>query len=590
MKEVCRYAQRPLAFVLRYVVARPIAHAVIVTAVIGAVTCSVAAQYGVKTLVDVLSAGFSGHAGAVWAGFLLLASFIAADNLLWRLASWIASSAFVAVTGDLRRDLFRHLTGHAPSFFVERMPGTLTSRITATSNAVFTLENMFVWNVVPPCMATLVAIAFVGSVSTLMASVLMVLAAILVIAMFRLAAAGRPLHHDFAHKAATVDGEMIDVVGNMPLVWAFCGTAREHRQLDGAIHGEMAARRRSLRYLEKLRLFHAVVTVVLTIALLAWAIRLWQEGMSTVGDVVLVCTLGLSILHATRDLAVALVDVTQHMARLSEALATLLVPHCLRDQPEASSLIAPAASVAFENFSFTYPDGRNVFDDFSLNIEPGQRVGLVGPSGCGKSTLFLLLQRFYDVQNGCVRIDGQDISHVTQDSLRAAIAVVPQDISLFHRSIMENIRYGRPEASDAEVLEAIAAANCRDFIAHLPEGLATIVGDRGVKLSLGQRQRLGIARAFLKNAPILLLDEATSALDSELEEAVRQALDRLMGERTVIAIAHRLSTLRSFDRIVVLRSGQVCEEGSPQMLLRKKGVYSNLLRREVARLSAKQAA
>jgi len=590
MKDVCPYAHRPLAFVLHYVVARPIAHTVIVTAVIGAVTCSVAAQYGVKTLVDVLSAGFSGHAGAVWAGFLLLASFIAADNLLWRLASWIASSAFVAVTGDLRRDLFRHLTGHAPSFFVERMPGTLTSRITATSNAVFTLENMFVWNVMPPCMATLVAIAFVGSVSTVMASVLMVLAAILVIAMFHLAAAGRPLHHDFAHKAATVDGEMIDVVGNMPLVWAFCGTAREHRRLDGAIHGEMAARRRSLRYLEKLRLFHAVVTVVLTIALLAWAIRLWQEGMSTVGDVVLVCTLGLSILHATRDLAVALVDVTQHMARLSEALATLLVPHRLRDQPEASSLNTPAASVAFENVSFTYPDGRNVFDGFSLNIEPGQRVGLVGPSGCGKSTLFLLLQRFYDVQSGCVRIDGQDISHVTQDSLRAAIAVVPQDISLFHRSIMENIRYGRPEASDAEVLEAIAAANCRDFIAHLPEGLATIVGDRGVKLSLGQRQRLGIARAFLKNAPILLLDEATSALDSESEEAVRQALDRLMGERTVMAIAHRLSTLRSFDRIVVLRSGQVCEEGSPQMLLRKKGVYSNLLRREVARLSAKQAA
>ena len=201
----------------------------------------------------------------------------------------------------------------------------------------------------------------------------------------------------------------------------------------------------------------------------------------------------------------------------------------------------------------------------------------------------MLLQRFYDVQGGCVRIGGQDISQVTQESLRAAIAVVPQDVSLFHRSIIENIRYGRPEASDAEVLAAAAAANCGDFIANLPDGLATIVGDRGIKLSVGQRQRLGIARAFLKNAPILLLDEATSALDSESEEAVRQALDRLMGSRTVIAIAHRLSTLRSFDRIVVVQSGKVCEEGSPQMLVRRKGVYSNLLRREVARLS-KQAA
>jgi len=589
MRDVCRYANRPLAFVLHYVVARPIAHAVIVSAVVAAVTCSVAAQYGVKILVDVLSAGVAGHAGAIWAGFLLLTALIAADNLLWRLASWIASSTFVAVTGDLRRDLFRHLTGHAPSFFVERMPGTLTSRITATSNAVYTLENMFVWNVMPPCLATLVAIAFIGAVSVIMAAVLMVLAAILVVAMFHLAAAGRPLHHDFADRAAAVDGEMIDVVGNMPLVWAFCGTAREHSRLEATIDREMAARRRSLRYLERLRLFHAVVTVVLTIALLAWAIMLWQEGASTAGDVVLVCTLGLSILHATRDLAVALVDVTQHVARLSEALATLLVPHRLLDRPQATSLARPGASVTFQNVCFTYPDGRKVFENFNLEIDPGQRVGLVGPSGCGKSTLFVLLQRFYDLQGGCVRIGGEDISQVTQESLRAAIAVVPQDVSLFHRSIMENIRYGRPEASNTEVLQAAAAANCEDFIANLPEGLGTIVGDRGVKLSAGQRQRLGIARAFLKNAPILLLDEATSALDSESEEAVRQALDRLMGSRTVIAIAHRLSTLRSFDRIVVLQFGKVCEQGSPRVLVQRKGVYSNLLRREVARLS-KQAA
>src|SRR5207249_2573477 len=310
---------------------------------------------------------------------------------------------------------------------------------------------------------------------------LMALAGILVIAMFRLAAAGRPLHHEFANRAAAVDGEMVDVVGNMPLVWSFCGIGREHRRLDATIDREMAARRRSLLYLEKLRLFHAVVTVVLIIALLAWAIVLWQNAAATAGDVVLVCTLGLSILHATRDLAVALVDVTQHLARLSEALATLLVPHRLRDHPQATSL-----------------------------------------------------------------------------ARWSAIAVVPQDISLFHRSIMENIRYGRPDATDAEVRAAIAAANCEDFIEKLPEGAATIVGDRGVKLSPGQRQRIGIARAFLKDAPILLLDEATSALDSDSEEAVRQALDRLMGGRTVIAIAHRLSSLRNFDRIVVLQAGRIC--------------------------------
>jgi ATP-binding cassette, subfamily B, bacterial len=581
--DACRYADRPLAFLARYVRRRPFAHAAIVTAVVAAVGCSVGAQYGVKILVDTLAGGLASHAKDAWLGFLLLATLIAADNFLWRVASWIASYTFVAVTGDLRRDLFRHLTGHAPSYFADRMPGTLTSRITATSNAVFTLQNMSVWNVMPPCMATLIAISFVVTVSLPMAAVLMALAGVLVVAMFRLAAAGRPLHHEFAHRAAAVDGEMVDVVGNLPLVWSFCGLGREHSRLDATIDREMTARRRSLIYLEKLRLFHAVVTVVLIIALLAWAIVLWQNGAATAGDVVLVCTLGLSILHATRDLAVALVDVTQHLARLSEALATLLIPHRLRDHPEATSLVRSGATVEFENLDFCYPDGRRVFSDFSLRIEPGQRVGLVGPSGCGKSTLFVLLQRFYDLQGGRILIAGQDIARVRQESLRSGIAVVPQDISLFHRSIMENIRYGRPEASDADVREAIAAANC-DFIDKLPEGAATIVGDRGVKLSPGQRQRIGVARAFLKDAPILLLDEATSALDSESEEAVREALDRLMGGRTVIAIAHRLSSLRNFDRIVVLQAGQVCEDGPPQVLVRSKGVYCNLVRREVARL------
>jgi ATP-binding cassette, subfamily B, bacterial len=581
--DACRYADRPLAFLARYVRRRPFAHAAIVTAVVAAVGCSVGAQYGVKILVDTLAGGLASHAKDAWLGFLLLATLIAADNFLWRVASWIASYTFVAVTGDLRRDLFRHLTGHAPSYFADRMPGTLTSRITATSNAVFTLQNMSVWNVMPPCMATLIAIGFVVTVSLPMAAVLMALAGVLVVAMFRLAAAGWPLHHEFAHRAAAVDGEMVDVVGNLPLVWSFCGLGREHSRLDATIDREMTARRRSLLYLEKLRLFHAVVTVVLIIALLAWAIVLWQNGTATAGDVVLVCTLGLSILHATRDLAVALVDVTQHLARLSEALATLLIPHRLRDHPEATPLVRSGATVDFENIDFCYPDRRRVFSDFSLRIEPGQRAGLVGPSGCGKSTLFVLLQRFYDLQGGRILIAGQDIARVTQESLRSSIAVVPQDISLFHRSIMENIRYGRPEASDADVREAIVAANC-DFIDKLPEGAATIVGDRGVKLSPGQRQRIGVARAFLKNAPILLLDEATSALDSESEEAVREALDRLMGGRTVIAIAHRLSSLRNFDRIVVLQAGRVCEDGPPQVLVRSKGVYGNLVRREVARL------
>jgi ATP-binding cassette subfamily B protein len=572
---------------MRYLRQRLASHIVILAAVIGAVACSVGTQYGVKYLVDGLSAG-SARAGGVWLAFIFLMSLIATDNFLWRIASWTASFTFVGVTGDLRRDIFRHLTGHAPSYFSDRLPGMLTSRITATSNAVFTVENMFVWNVLPPCMATVSAIALIGTVSLKMAAGLVVIAGAMVVAMFRLAAAGKPLHDDFANKAAAVDGEMVDVINNMPLVRAFCGLSFEHDRFDATVNRELTARGRSLRYLEKLRILHAGITVIMTIALLAWAITLWQRGAATTGDVVLVCTLGISILSATRDLAVALVDVTQHVARLTEAIATLLLPHELRDHPEAEPLVKAGAAIAFNNVSFRYPGGLKVFDRFSLRLQAGQRVGLVGQSGGGKSSLFVLLQRFYDVQQGGITVDGQDISRVTQQSLREAISVVPQDISLFQRSILENIRYGRPTATDNEVLRAAIAARC-DFVETLPEGMATMVGDRGVKLSGGQRQRIAIARAFLKDAPILLLDEATAALDSESEEAIREALGRLMRGRTVIAIAHRLATLRNFDRVVVLKAGKIIEDGPPDRLMQGQGPYRELVTQELSRLAAHAA-
>src|ERR1019366_3378341 len=233
------------------------------------------------------------------------------------------------------------------------------------------------------------AIALISTVSPLMAAGLIVVAGAMVIAMFHLAAAGKPLHDDFANKAAAVDGEMVDVINNMPLVRAFCGLRFEHDRFDATVDRELTARGRSLRYLEKLRIIHAGITVALTIALLAWAITLWQRGGATTGDVVLVCTLGLSILSATRDLAVALVDITQHVARLTEAIATLLLPHELRDHPQAEPLVKAGAAIVFNKVSFRYPGGLKVFDRFSLRLQPGQRVGLVGQSGGGKSSLFV---------------------------------------------------------------------------------------------------------------------------------------------------------------------------------------------------------
>jgi ATP-binding cassette subfamily B protein len=569
------YRNRPLAFLLHYVRRHRAGHIVVLVSVFLAVVCSVCTQYGLKGLIDVISRGPG--AQGVWQAFALLCALITADNLLWRVGGWVAAHSFVRVTGDVRSDLFVHLAGHSPSYFSERLPGTLASRITATSNAIFQTENTSSWNVLPPILAVGVAIVLLTTVSPLMAGTLMGVSLAMAGLIFGLARNGTPIHRVFATRAAGVDGELVDIISNMAVVRAFGATFREHRRIDASIGAEMAARRRSLLYLEKLRLIHAVLTAGITAGLLAWGIVMWEHGLATPGDMVLICSLGFTILHGTRDLAVALVDLTQHVARLDEALGSLLVAHDLPDMKNAPALRAGPGRVAFEGVRFAYPGRPPILRGLDLMIEPGQRVGLVGASGAGKSTVLALLQRFYDIQGGHVRVDGQDIARVTQESLRRMIAVVPQDISLFHRSVMENIRYARPEASENDVLAAAAVARCREFIEALPEGFDTMVGDRGVKLSGGQRQRLAIARALLKNAPILLLDEATSALDSESEQAIQTALDRLMEGRTVIAIAHRLSTLRNFDRIVVMEAGRVVDDGPPDMLANRPGPYRDLL-------------
>ena len=569
----------PIGFLWHYVRRHPWGHATVFTSILVAVACAVSVQYGLKNLIDIIAAG-PAKATGIWSAFALLCSLVAADSLLWRVAGWAGAYTFVAVTGDIRRDLFAYLSGHSPSYFAERLPGALASRITATSNAVFTTENTSSWNVLPPVVAVVCSIIFISIVNTTMALALIGAAAILGVLIFYLARRGTPLHRSFAAKAAAVDGELVDVIGNMGVVRAFGAMFREQRRIASTIGMELSARRSSLIYLERLRLIHAVITATLIAGVVAWGLELWQHGQATVGDLVLITSLSIGILHCTRDLAVALVDLTQHVARLEEAIVTLLVDHELPDKVEAKPLAPGAGQVTFDEVSFAYPGRAPVLRAFDLTIEPGQRVGLVGYSGAGKSTVLALLQRFYDVQSGRVLIDGQDIRDVTQESLRTTMAIVPQDISLFHRTVLENIRYARPEAPEADVLAAAEMANCREFIEALPDGFDTMVGDRGVKLSGGQRQRLAIARALLKDAPILLLDEATSALDSESERAIQDALDRLMHGRTVIAIAHRLATLKSFDRIIVMDRGCIVDDGPPRVLAARPGPYRDLLRKQ----------
>ncbi len=585
--DLTRYQHRTIAFLWRYVMKHKLGHAVIFASVVLAVFAAVSTQYGLKTLIDQVAKGVDGG-GHVWPAFVLLCALITADNLMWRVGCTVAAYTFVRVTGDVRRDLFAHLSGHSPAYYAERLPGTLAGRITATAQSIYQTENVLVWNVLPPILAVTMAIGYIVAVNPLMAISMAAVSAAMAGIVFMLARGGTPRHSAYADQAARVDGELVDVIGNMAVVRAFGATFREQERFSGHMNNEMAARRRSLLYMERLRLIHALMTAVVTAGVLAWGLRLWEQGQASVGDVSLICSLGFTILHGTRDLAVSLVDLTQNVARMSEALRALLVPHDLPDAPNAGTLVAKAGEVEFRQVTFAYPGRDAVLDNFSLRIEPGQRVGLVGASGAGKSTVVSLLQRFHDLQQGAILIDGQNIAEMTQLSLRNAMAIVPQDISLFHRSVLENIRYARPEASTEDVMKAAEIARCTDFIEALPEGYDTMVGDRGAKLSGGQRQRLAIARALLKNAPILLLDEATSALDSESEAAIQHALDNLMEGRTVIAVAHRLSTLRNFDRIVVMENGRVIDDGSPDVLSHRAGPYRELLKNQAMELEAER--
>jgi ATP-binding cassette, subfamily B, bacterial len=528
-------------------------------------------------VVDAVSAGPADDRG-IWYAVGVFTLLVGGDNLLWRVVGWCAARTFPNVGVDLRLELFRHLLHHSAGYFGERLAGGLANRVTAAAQTMFTVQNTLAFNIIPPAVAIIGSLAALTVVhwqlATALSAVVLMLASGLSVAAQR----GRPLHHTYAGRAADVGGAIVDIVSNHGIVRAFAAEEREYANLGAGLREEARAHRRALFHMEALRAVHSVGVWVLSSIMLGWAVLLWQQGVITAGEVVVVGTLSLGMLGASRDLAVALVEVGHQWGRLGEALREVTVPHDQPDRAGAVPLAVGPGAIEFRQVTFAYGREQSVLRTIDLAIPAGQKVGIVGPSGAGKSTMLNLLQRFYLPDAGWIGIDGQDIGACTQESLRRAIAVVPQETSLFHRSVLENIRYARPEASEAEVRAAARAARCDAFVQHLPHGYATPVGERGILLSGGQRQRIGIARAILANAPIVLLDEATSALDSESERAIQAALAALMRGRTVLAVAHRLSTLTDFDRILVLEQGRIVEDGAPQALLAANGAFARLWR------------
>jgi ATP-binding cassette, subfamily B, bacterial len=565
----------PAALIWRYLWRHRTAHAVIILTILGAVAASVAARYSMKFLVDAMTADHS-HMAGVWQAAIIFTACVGADNVLWRVAGWAGAGAFPAIGAELRLDLFRHLLGQSNRYFNDRFSGALAGRVTTAATGLFTLENLFTWNVLPAAAATLGAVIGLGTVRWEIAAALAVAAIVVAFGIAYAAIRGAPLNHLFAERAAEVTGDIVDAVTNHGIIRVFANRARETSRLAQALAGETQAHRRALIYIERLRFAHALAVWVVSGAVLAWSVELWAGGTITAGDVVVCGSFALALLQSSRDLAVALVDANHHWSRVAEAVATLTVPHDMPDETGATSFRCDGGMIVLENVSFGHDHSHITLEDVSLRIPAGQSIGVVGPSGAGKSTLLALLQRLYPTSQGRILIDGQDIASLQQESLRRAIAMVPQDISLFHRSVLENIRYGRPDATDVEVKAAARAARCEQFIARLPEGYDTLVGERGVRLSVGQKQRVAIARALLTDAPIILLAEATSALDTESEVAIQQALAELMRGRTLIAVAHRLSTIAGFDRVIVIDEGRIIEDGPPAQLRHRRGTFARL--------------
>jgi ATP-binding cassette, subfamily B, bacterial len=486
----------------------------------------------------------------------------------------------------MRLDLFSYLNGQPMRYFADNLAGSLGQRLTATAGNFGALTNTVVWRILPPCIEFFGALIVFMTVDWRMMLVLAIFVTAVTGGLIWFGERGRPLHRTYAGHAGTVAGDLVDVITNMWAVKSFSARTREAERLAQGFRQEALAQRRSWLYLEKARALHDVALWGMAGGMLSWAVHLWSLGDITPGDVVVVSTLTFRILNSSRDLALSLVETAQYVGYIEDTLRVIAQPQSVVDAPNAKPLVARGGSVEFRDVSFSYGDARSdTVHELNLRIRPGEKVGIVGPSGAGKSTLIHLLQRLYDVQSGEVLIDGQRLTEVGQDSLRAALAVVPQEITLFHRTLMENIRFARPDATDDEVYAAARAACCDSFIRATPEGYNTLVGERGMKLSGGQRQRIGIARAFLKDAPIIILDEATSALDTESEMEIQRSLVRLMRGRTVIAVAHRLSTLTAFDRIIVVKGGQIVEDGTATELRQRGGLFDTMWRLQAEGLS-----
>jgi ATP-binding cassette subfamily B multidrug efflux pump len=521
---------------------------------------------------------------------LFIALLLVARPLVTFLAQLVRNQVLSRNIGTLVRWRTHEFVARADiSFFQNDFVGRIATKVTQTGQAIRSLIRLFADQLLFVALYMAGVVGYLLVRHPLFAAPLIIWTVAYAILVYAYVPKSRAAAREVADTASVFSGRLVDGYSNYLTVRLFTASTREDAYVREALESGITATGKQMRLLTGLSSLLTFLNGLLLAASGLVGVLLWSHGLATPGDIASVIAMTLQIQQLSRLATMSLSDVFESVGTLDDTVRSLSRPQLVTDCPDAHPLAVKGGGVEFDHVGFGYGGGRDgsrrAIDDLTLDIAPGERIGLVGRSGAGKSTLVSLLLRLYDLDQGAIRIDGQDIAGVTQNSLRAAVGVVTQDTSLLHRSIRDNIKYGRPTASDEEMYAAVSMAHADEFIPELVDGKGRFgydayVGERGVKLSGGQRQRIAIARVLLKNAPILVLDEATSALDSDVEAAIQESLGVLMEGKTVIAIAHRLSTIARMDRLVVMDRGRIVEMGSHAELVASGGLYAGLWSRQ----------
>lgn len=536
--------------------------------------------YAIGWMVDKLLA-FGGDKTDIWIYLLPVLAFwlglwLTVD-IMFRIQGFIMAKVFPQFEADIRMHMFNYVEKHSYDFFASHFAGNLSNKISDMTQSATRVLQLIMTLFAPALAALVIATGIFYSINHFFAFLLGGWA-ILHIAIC-LSGAKNCSHLSDVHSTSRsfLTGKVVDTFTNIINVKLFARHQFESCYIDGYQQDEKAKNRAVLISIEKLKILLSISSIIFPGIMMTWyEIYSWQHELITMGDLVLIINTTWNIMLLAWIAGLELPNLFKEIGICQQALGIMNVQHDITDKPDATKLNVKQGEIVFDKVNFHYMKENRIFEDISVTLQAGSKVGLVGFSGSGKTTFVNLIMRFFEIESGTIFIDDQNINHVTLNSLRGQVSMIPQNPSLFHRSLLDNIRYGKLDATDDEILDAAKHAHCDEFINQLSARYDTLVGERGIKLSGGQRQRIAIARAILKDSPILILDEATSALDSVTEKHIQGALQFLMQNRTTLVVAHRLSTLAEMDRILVFDHGKIIEDGNHEQLLKTHGHYATM--------------